>query len=105
MRIKIYQIKSLDDKKKFNSVEDSSTIDVNIYEKVYDGELNLPEDTSITEILEEVYFVFNMQHPKGFCGHSLSVSDVVTFDNKAYVCNSFGWGNVTDRYYEFEELV
>lgn len=40
------------------------------YETVYDGELG-------TNDLEAVYAKFNMDHPNGFTGHSLSISDVV----------------------------
>lgn len=40
------------------------------YEAVYDGELD-------TNGLEAIYSKFNMDHPEGFRGHSLSISDVV----------------------------
>lgn len=40
------------------------------YEAVYDGELE-------TNDLEAIYTKFNVNHPDGFCGHSLSISDVV----------------------------
>lgn len=40
------------------------------YEAVYDGELD-------TNDLEAIYTKFNVEHPEGFKGHSLSISDVV----------------------------
>ena len=40
------------------------------YEAVYDGELE-------TNDLEAIYAKFNVDHPVGFSGHSLSISDVV----------------------------
>lgn len=40
------------------------------YEAVYDGELD-------TNDLEAIYTKFNVDHPEGFKGHSLSISDVV----------------------------
>jgi hypothetical protein len=40
------------------------------YEAVYDGEVE-------TNDLEDIYAKFNMEHPAGFSGHSLSMSDVV----------------------------
>ena len=40
------------------------------YEAVYDGELE-------TNDLEAIYTKFNVDHPDGFSGHSLSISDVV----------------------------
>lgn len=46
------------------------------YEAVYDGELD-------TNNLEEICSKFDMDHPVGFAGHSLSISDVVElyYDN------------------------
>ncbi len=46
------------------------------YETVYDGELE-------TNDLEAVYAKFNMDHPNGFTGHSLSISDVVELYDKS----------------------
>lgn len=40
------------------------------YQTVYDGELE-------TNDLEEIYSKFNINHPEGFTGHSLSISDVI----------------------------
>ena len=40
------------------------------YEAVYDGEVE-------TNDLENIYAKFNVEHPEGFTGHSLSMSDVV----------------------------
>lgn len=40
------------------------------YEIVYDGETE-------TNDLEAIYMKFNLNHPHGFTGHSLSMSDVV----------------------------
>ena len=62
------------------------------YELVYVGEL------SGTMTLEDIYEKFNMDHPKGFQGHSLSVSDVVVLNDG---------GNVTAHFVDsisFEQL-
>lgn len=62
------------------------------YELVYVGEL------SGTMTLEDIYERFNMDHPKGFQGHSLSVSDVVVLNDG---------GNVTAHFVDsisFEQL-
>lgn len=40
------------------------------YQTVYDCELD-------TNDLEEIYSKFNINHPEGFTGHSLSISDVI----------------------------
>lgn len=46
------------------------------YEAVYDGELE-------TNDLESIYTKFNLDHPCGFKGHSLSISDVVELYDKS----------------------
>lgn len=55
------------------------------YHKVY--ECN--RDDAIT--LEDLFYEFNINLPNDFCGHSLSVSDVVLLGDKLYFCDSFGW--------------
>lgn len=62
------------------------------YELVFVGEL------SGTMTLEDIYERFNMDHPKGFHGHSLSVSDVLVLNDG---------GNVTAHFVDsisFEQL-
>ena len=53
------------------------------YELVYVGEL------SGTMSLEDIFERFNMDHPKGFRGHSLSVSDVVVLNDGENVTAHF----------------
>ena len=53
------------------------------YELVYVGEL------SGTMTLEDIFERFNMDHPKGFRGHSLSVSDVVVLNDGENVTAHF----------------
>ena len=78
MDIAIYQVnmgrdhnrvafQSLDGLERFQS---SSEIESEIYDKVFEGEVSC-------ENLEDVYRMFNIDHPKGYKGRSLSVSDVV----------------------------
>jgi len=45
------------------------------------------------DILEGLFNVFNVYEtqPADFRGHSLSMSDVVVIDNKAYYCDMVGW--------------
>ena len=45
------------------------------YELVYTGALT--KDGSQVEKLEDLYRIFNVEHPQNFVGHSLSVSDIV----------------------------
>lgn len=50
--------------------------------------------------LDELYSIFNQNHPADFKGHSMSVSDVVIVnrngDMKAYYVDSFGFADLTD---------
>ena len=73
---KIHQIKDIE-----NTIYAFRRYDPNIfsyedYRCVYEGTIERADRTN-PEICEELYFMFNMQHPEGFRGHSLSMSDVV----------------------------
>lgn len=93
MKIKVFQIskdkdtnnvkfKSLDEARKRNN---SVNIDPSIYLKVFDGEVPC-------ESLEEVYRLFNApSRPKGFTGHSLSVSDVVEVEDQRLYVDTLGF--------------
>lgn len=61
-----------------------------LYNKVYEYDHTKPFHT-IGELLEKIFFIFNMEHPKDFRGHSLSTSDVVEIEGVKYYCDSFGW--------------
>lgn len=64
------------------------------YELVYSA-----EPTTGTS-LEDIYTRFNIDHPKDFKGHSLSVSDVVVLhqdgQDTAHYVDSFGYKNVPE---------
>lgn len=67
------------------------------YKKVY--ELDVDATGKLyTDILEELFSMFNdyFRRPQDFTGHSMSVSDVVVLDNKAYYCDAFAWSNMGD---------
>lgn len=44
--------------------------------------------------LGDIWEKFNINHPEDFRGHSLSVSDVVVLNSKAYYVDSFGYRQV-----------
>ena len=50
-------------------------------------------------VLENLYEMFNINHPLDFNGHSLSVSDIVVLFNdngcKWYYCDRFDWRDIT----------
>lgn len=101
MRVKVFQINTNRDAKSvkyqslkmLNDLTGKSEIDPEIYDEVFDGELE-------TSNLEEIFRLFNNSksyrhagHPL-FRGHSLSVSDVVVMDNRAHFCQPVGFQEV-----------
>ena len=50
--------------------------------------------------MDSLYEKFNLSHPKDFTGHSLSVSDVIVWNNgketKAYYVDSYGFKELSD---------
>ena len=101
MNVRIYQINM---KRDANNVafmnyeslpkfQGSSEIDSSLYDKVFEGEVNC-------FTLEKLYEIFNLKHPAGYKGRSMSVSDVVEIidgnTGKSYFhfCDSFGFQKV-----------
>lgn len=79
-----------------------NVVDKANYELVYSAELT--PGTS----LEDIYTRFNIDHPKDFKGHSLSVSDVVVLhqngQDTAHYVDSFGYKNVPEFLQEHKQL-
>ena len=77
-------------------------VDPENYALVYSAELT--PGTS----LEDIYTRFNIDHPKDFKGHSLSVSDVVVLhqngQDTAHYVDSFGYKNVPEFLQEQKQL-
>lgn len=62
------------------------------YEAVYYGEVD-------AKTLEDIFYIFNMAHPKGYRGRSLSVSDVVEVfrmpeDSEFFFCEPAGFARI-----------
>lgn len=74
-------------------IQHGGKVDFNSYDKAYEGSNSiLPSNNGeIDSKLEAVYMKFNLDHPENFKGHSLSVSDVVIMDDKAYYVDSVGF--------------
>lgn len=102
MKINIYQVNSYRDEHnvKFfgydmlEKVQGTFEINSAIYDKVYSGSVK-------AKSLEDVYRIFNEEHPAEYQAHSLSVSDVVQViegnsDTKQgfYFCDSFGFKKI-----------
>jgi len=68
-----------------------------VFSGVIDVPAALPKDTETRRgiILEHIFFLFNIQHPAGYCGRSLSVGDVVLLEEQHYLCSAFGYTPVT----------
>ena len=68
------------------------------YELVYTGALT--KDGSQLEKLEDLYRIFNVEHPHDFSGHSLSVSDIVALKHAGVVSyhyvDSIGYKELTN---------
>ncbi|MBO5016001.1 MAG: DUF3846 domain-containing protein [Bacteroidaceae bacterium] len=94
MRVKIYQISHARDihNKKFISLGENEMVDPSTYDEVFNAELDESD-------LEAIYTRFNTEGHPLHRGHSLSVSDVVVVEDKAYICQSVGFKEV-----EFDEL-
>lgn len=94
MKVRIYQInKELDTENAlfmgFDFAEKHGGVDSSVYKCVFDGSLNCLD-------IEEVYALCNTEHPIGYNGHSLSVSDIVELDDGCYFCDSIGFKKLAD---------
>ena len=98
MKIKIYQIDlSLDDQHvAFRSHAEIQSqyggrIPAELYRKTYEGAVE-------AENLEDVFYIFNMDHPEDYRARSLSMSDVVEIiedhGSSFYICDTFGFKEV-----------
>lgn len=102
MKIKIYQINMDRDKNKvafvnsdsLSKFQGGSEIESGIYDLVFEGNVDCNN-------LEDVYKMFNLNHPHGYKARSLSVSDIVEVvesdkvKSGFYFCDSFGYKEVT----------
>lgn len=93
----IYQIKDIGSVDYAFRAFDPKKFSFKDYKKVY--ELDVDASGKLyTDILEELFSLFNdyFRRPADFEGHSMSVSDVVVLDDKAYYCDAFAWSNMGD---------
>lgn len=101
MEICIYQIDHVRDRNRvaflssseLRRVQGSNQVMSSIYNGVFRDFVESPT-------LEGIYYKFNVDHPEGFTGHSLSVSDVVqvirsrTVEPGFYFCEKFGFTKI-----------
>ena len=100
MHIRIYQINLDRDANhvafvgtdRLERYQGSTAIDSTLYDKVFEGEVDC-------DTLEAVFQTFNFNHPKGYTGRSLSVSDIVEVvedpvPGNFYFCDRVGFKHV-----------
>ena len=98
MKIRIYQMELSQDTQNavFRScIEIQSQyggrIPAELYRNVYEGTIE-------AENLEDVFYIFNMDHPENYRARSLSMSDVVEIIEEGYstfyICDTFGFKEV-----------
>lgn len=102
MKVKIYQVNMERDGNRvafmgYDSLarlQGSPDVDSRIYDKVFEGEVNC-------FTLEKLYEIFNREHPAGYKGRSMSVSDVVeivdgnTGKSDFHFCDIFGFKDIS----------
>ena len=95
---RIYQLKRENFDRLFTSYH--STVEQGYTVKADDYELAYIADNANGYDLDEIYEEFNIDRPDDFCGHSLSVGDVIVFKDKdgteAYFVDSCGFIELTD---------
>ena len=95
MKIKVYQIdRDHDDKNLmfmgYDFTMSHGGIDPSDYKCVFDGNVECSD-------LEEVFTLCNEDHPIGYTGHSLSVSDIVDVEGDGcYFCDRVGFKKLDD---------
>ena len=110
MDIRIYQINSGKDAahvafgsiERLQQLQGSTDINESLYDMIFEGAVEC-------KTMEDVYQKFNTDHPKGYRGHSLSVSDIVEIKDAPaiqpgfYFCDSFGFKKVVFKPPESEK--
>lgn len=71
-------------------------INMDIYDKVYEGEIEKVRAKEGDELtLERIFTMFNTnKRPSDFKGESLCVSDVVELDGVRWFCDTIGWKRI-----------
>lgn len=99
MKIRIYQIEPELDRHNliFRDFETAAAVckdklPADAYACVFNGDVE-------ADSLEGLFTIFNIQHPPGYRGRSMSISDVVEIcvseaDSAFYYCDSFGFKRV-----------
>lgn len=74
-------------------------LDPEMYSMVYCNELETEKEEIDGELLERIYYMLNMNFPEDYRSRSLSVSDIILFDDSAYYVDSIGFHKLDDFEY------
>lgn len=76
------------------------------YDEVYSGEREAVDEY---KMLDDLWYEFNVNHPVDFCGHSMSMSDVIVVENngnwKYFYCDKLGFEDITEIWKEMSKLL
>lgn len=90
MKVKLFQIAPEKDRynlmfMNYEFTMEHGGIRESTYELVFDGELDVKR-------LDNIFYIFNCELPKGYCARSMSVSDVVWAEGLGtFFCDSIGF--------------
>lgn len=65
------------------------------FKVVDDRDFNFDSKNEDIVNLEQVYMIYNCEHPEGYKGRSLSCGDAVSLNGKMYFCAKFGWEKIS----------
>lgn len=98
MKIKIFQVNMERDLKRVMFMDlctleklfGTRSVDPSVYDLVFNGDVDVGGVDASAD-LEEIFRIFNLQHPDDYVGRSMSVSDIVEYAGKHYFCDSIGF--------------
>lgn len=71
-----------------------------MYDSVYTSAIACLKNEKDEQLVEDIYTKFNIDIPEDFHGHSLSVSDVVDINGRAFYIDIIGLVELEDFYNE-----
>ena len=106
-KVRIYQINSIDSEYIFKDYayvkkQGRSGPPAELYRIVFDGQL-------AADNFEDIFRIFNIEHPAGYKGRSLSVSDIVElYDDKNssfFYCNTNGYKKIQFKPVKYQYML
>ena len=102
-RFEIYQLDNVEENRKrfFVRSEHQRTLGLDpaegVYKKMWEDRIVCIENKDIKDILESIYSKFNLDRPKGFMGHSPSISDIIKLDGVCWYIEPYGFSRIEMR--------